>query len=260
MKTKNLLLLLVIVLMMSLSSCKVMYKPGMQNIPLIKEKGDLTSTLSYNNYQLAYGLTDQFGIMANGHYNINEWSSSFDSISSNEYTTRRWSADLGAGYYKAFGDNGIFELYGGGGFGMYDFDYDVFENDEFQSTYEYDASSWRVFLQPSLGFVSDNFEVAFSTRFMGVSFFDIAYRNYTEEDLIYEDLNDLGTTMYPFIEPAVTIRAGHKSVKFHIQLIYSKKLTERSLSYMPVNLNIGINLRISDLFNKVGEPTLETYD
>jgi hypothetical protein len=250
-------LLISFAFMLLFTSCKVMYKPSMQNVPLIEEKGDFTSTLSYNNYQLAYGLTDQFGIMANGHYNINEWSSSFDSISSNEYTTSRWSADLGAGYYKAFGDNGIFELYGGGGFGMYDFDYDVFENEEFQSTYEYDASSWRVFVQPSFGFVSDNFEVAFSTRFVGVSFFDIAYRNYTEEDLIYEDLYDLGTTMYPFIEPAVTLRAGHESVKFHLQLIYSKILNERSLSYMPVNLNIGINLRISDLYKSRSEPVID---
>ncbi|MFO7879249.1 MAG: hypothetical protein R6V52_04355 [Bacteroidales bacterium] len=244
---KTFLLPMLLLLLLS-TSCKVMYKPSMQNVPLLQNKGDVTSTVSYNNYQVAYGLTDNLGVMLNGHYNKNQWASTSAHEIRKEYITSRYSLEGGLGYYSNFDENSVFEIYGGGGYGAYDYNFDKFENDNYLSTYEYAAASWRAFVQPSVGYSTDNFQIAFSTRFMGVGFFDIAYKNYTESELSAEDINDLDGNIYPFLEPALTIRAGSEVLKFHIQLIYSRKLTNQSLSYMPLNLNFGVNLSFSNLY------------
>ncbi|MDA3910249.1 MAG: hypothetical protein PF448_02680 [Bacteroidales bacterium] len=247
MKTK---LLFVLALGVMLTSCKTLYKPTMQNVPMLKGKSDFRSTLSYNNYQFAYALSNNFGIMLNGHHNKNEWSSSFDSISRNDYFTRRYSIDAGVGYFKNFSENTVFECYAGGGYGGYQFDYDIYTKDVYERTNNYHTASWRSFVQPSIAYRDDIFEIAFSTRFMGVGFFDVVTRNYTQDELISENLNNLDQNFYTFIEPAITLRVGHRMAKFHVQCIYSQLLSTKSLSYIPLNINFGISFNVFEWFSE----------
>jgi hypothetical protein len=245
MKTK---FLFILALGFILTSCKTLYKPTMQNVPMLNGKSDFRSTLSYNNYQFAYAVSDNFGVMLNGHHNKNEWSSSFDSISRNDYFTRRYSLDAGLGYFRNLSENTVFECYAGGGYGGYQFDYDIYTNDVYERTNAYQTASWRSFVQPSIAYRDDIFEIAFSARFMGVGFFDVVSRNYTQDELISENLNNLNQHFYPFIEPAITLRVGHRMAKFHVQCIYSELLSPHSLSYFPVNINFGISFNVFEWF------------
>ncbi|MFO7789926.1 MAG: hypothetical protein R6V32_05085 [Bacteroidales bacterium] len=254
---KKILIFSLIVALLGLTSCpKIMYKPAMQNVPLMEEKGDFKSNLSNNNYQLAYATSDNIAVMLNGHYNRKQWASSFaDTTTTNEYDTKRWSVDGGAGYYRPFSDL-VFEAYGGAGYGSYDFDYDKYEYDTYIQTKEYNVQSWRGFIQPSLGFCSDYADIAFSTRLMYVGFFNPTSSNYSQDELIDEELADLEHYTYTFIEPALTMRFGIPKAKLHMQLIYSYKLNQQSLNYMPLNLNFGITLNISEFYKQESDNSL----
>ncbi len=238
---------LIIIAILSFSSCKMMYKPTMQNVPLMQKEGELKSTLSYDNYQVAYATSDNIAVMLNGHYNRNQWGNSLSENTMNEYDTKRWSVDGGAGYYRPFSDF-VFEIYGGGGYGPYDFDYDVYEYDTYIQTKQYNVQSWRGFIQPSIGYCTEYADIAFSSRLMYVGFFNPTSSNFDQDELIDEKISDLEQYTYTFIEPALTIRFGIPKGKLHIQLIYAYKLNQQSLNYMPLNLNFGITINISEFY------------
>jgi hypothetical protein len=251
------ILILTIIAILAFCSCKMMYKPTMQNVPLMHKEGDLKSTLSYNNYQLAYATSDNTAVMLNGHYNRNKWASSLsDTTTTNEYTTKRWAVDGGAGYYRPFSDF-VFEAYGGGGYGSYDFDYDVYEYDTYIQTKEYNVQAWRGFIQPSIGYCSDYADIAFSTRLMYIGFFNPTSSNFNQDELVDEKLTDLEQYTYTLIEPALTVRFGIPKGKLHIQFIYAYKLNQQSLNYMPLNLNFGITLNISEFYDQESDSSFE---
>jgi len=223
----------------------------------MQNKGDFKSTVSYNNYQVAYATSDNIAVMANGHYNRNQWASSFsDTTTTKEYDTKRWSVDGGAGYYKPFSDY-VFETYVGGGYGSYDFDYDKYEYDTYVMTKEYNVQSWRGFIQPSIGYCSSYADIAFSTRLMYVGFFNPTSSHYNEAELAEEELTDLEHYTFTFIEPALTMRFGIPKGKLHMQLIYTQKLNQQQLNYFPINLNFGITINISEFYKQQSDSSFE---
>ena len=55
-------------LILLIQGCALMYFPNMQNVPLLKDKHELKSTIGISNYQVAYSITQHIGIMLNGQY------------------------------------------------------------------------------------------------------------------------------------------------------------------------------------------------
>lgn len=49
-------------------SCNIMYTPNMQNVPLLTEKNEVRATLGPFDYQAAYAVTENIGVMLNGQY------------------------------------------------------------------------------------------------------------------------------------------------------------------------------------------------
>jgi hypothetical protein len=245
---KSSYLILFAALVLSLSSCKIMYVPNSQNVPLLEEKGDIKANLGAKDLQVAYGITDHFGVMANGYYNKSDWSATSGDFE-NKYFSTRSLIEGGLGYYTPFGTNGRFEVFGGGGFGSVKHDYDLYDASTLEESNSYKASMMRYFLQPSIGVQSEVVGLAFSTRVAGVTFATKETVGYTQQDLIDEGLNELDDNMFIFLEPAVTFRVGFQYVQAQIQPYYNLQLSgPTSINAKDFGINFSIYLSIDDFF------------
>ncbi|MFN6945167.1 MAG: hypothetical protein ACK4ND_09485 [Cytophagaceae bacterium] len=238
--------LLVLVACLYLSSCKIMYKPNMQNVPLMKEQGEVRANLNFNNAQVAYAITDNIGIMANGYWGGSRWTaggmwSAYEEI----YRTRRFLAEGALGYFREIGDDFHFEIYGGGGYGGVSFShsFSFMGEDDFQSRYS--ANMVRAFIQPAIGYQHEIVDVIFSTRIVGLNFMNVDTINYSREALRMEGLDNLHRATYIFVEPAFTVRVGYKYAKFHFQVMYSAKMNPDPLNYRALGVNMGAHINIA---------------
>ena len=238
-------------LLVSLTGCKVMYTPTMQNVPLLQEQGDIKVTLNTNNLQGAYALTENVGVMVNGSFHSSEWKVE-DGMNSNEvYSSRRFNVEGAGGYFKKLGENGSFEVYGGAGYGNVSYNntfsyYNPDINLDETQNLKFSANAMKVFVQPSIGTVGENLEVAFSTRLVALKFSGINRVGYTDEQLQMENIYQIDKPTYMFAEPALTLRYGLPWVKIQSQLLYSAKLNADALNYKPVNLNFSLHFNLSN--------------
>ena len=153
-------------------------------------------------------------------------------------------AGIGGNCAKVFAKNGVFEAYGGAGFGNVGFDVGYPNNKSI-----FKANSMKFFLQPSIGFSNEVIDIAFSTRFVGVNFSNIDTLGYTPLQLEEENLDQVAG-MHLFAEPALTTRIGYRYVKLHLQAIYAAKLSDAEINYSPLRLNIGVHIDIAKWYDK----------
>lgn len=99
------------------SSCQVMCQTNMQNVPLFKEQGEASITINPSNIQVANAVTDQGGIMCNVFFQTTSWTDQQTTLSNNFYKTLRYNFETGAGYFIPHGEDGVIEIYAGGGYG-----------------------------------------------------------------------------------------------------------------------------------------------
>lgn len=235
----------------ALSSCKVMYKPNMQNVPLFKEQGEFRATINTSNLQVAYAVSENIAVLANGYYQAPTWTLE-SGYSSAEFNTKRLFVEGAAGYFNNFEENAVVEVYGGAGFGNIRFDevYTDLQDPANNHTNTLQASAIKAFIQPNIGITSENIDFGFSSRLVGLKFTSIT-SNYSLEDIYEAQLQDvIDESMFFFFEPALTFRAGYKWVKFHSQLQYSVKLNNQVLDYNPFGFNIGIHVNIASRYTE----------
>ena len=245
---KRFYLFAVLAASLALPSCKIMYMPNAQNVPLMKEKGEIRANVGVSNYQGSYALTENIGLMLNGQYRNSTFTGESGSYNY-EYSSSRWLVEGGGGYFKPLGEDGVVEAYGGLGYGGVTFDrssQDSSGGTQVNSTDRYNANMIKLFIQPAIGVTSEYADFAFSMRFVGAKFSSIDTIGYTEQDLINEQISGVEKPFFAFIEPAITVRGGWKYVKFHTQFIYSHLLTKEELNRSPFNFNVGINICIAD--------------
>lgn len=219
----SLLVVILIALVAIHFSCAPAYIPNVVSTPMLGDKGEFAGSLNIGisgfDPQVGYAVTEQIGIIANG---------SFRNTSSDSSANfhKHIFAEFGGGYFTKIGNVFRFEAYGGGGAGRINAEFD---NKLFISYA--DVFSTRVFLQPSLGLVTDVVELAFSTRFVYVN--------------LMQDGNRVAS---PFIEPALTAKLGYKPVKAMMQLGFSLPLyQELNFFYQPFIFSLGVQLRLNDL-------------
>jgi hypothetical protein len=251
---KTIRLLLQITLMIGFfTSCRIMYVPNSQNVPMLEEKGDLKVGITTKDIQVAYGINNHLGIMANGYYNKNDWSL-LSGTYENKYLSTRSLVEGGLGYYTTLGDKGRFEVYGGAGYGHVNYNYDLLYNDTLTESNSFGINMLRTFIQPAIGTQSDNFGFSFSTRFAAVNFSGLDSTGYSEAELVSEGLNELEQNMFIFIEPAITLRVGVKYVQFQLQPYYNLQVSgPTSIHAREFGCNFGVYLSIDDMFRKSDE-------
>lgn len=246
MNLNKLNLLLVAGAAMCFTSCKILYIPNMVNAPLLKEQGELKVNLSTKDLQAAYAVSPNIGVMLNGYYNKNEWEITSGSFE-NKYESKRSLLEGGVGYFKAFGEKGVFDVYAGAGLGNLKYDYHLFDNgaEDLDESRLWSAKSTKFFLQPSIGMVKEKSEFAFSLRMVGLKFNNIDTLNYSVYDLAFENLNGIERPLYLFAEPAITWRFGIPLVKLQLQTLYSLKLNSEPLNTRNLMFKVGLSFNLS---------------
>ncbi len=224
-----------------------MYVPNAQNVPLMKEKNDLKATISLEDAQFAYAVTENIGVMANAFYKKSDWTITSGSLE-NKYLSTRTLFEGGLGYYKPLSEKSVFETYAGGGMGHVQYNYDLYDGGSLDESNEYGANITRFFVQPAIGVQEENVGYAFSARFAGVSFSDPEIVNYTVAELEEENIDDISSDLYMFIEPCVTIRAGFEYLQFQAQLYYNYKITNTVLNHRKLGLNFGVYINVDSFY------------
>lgn len=204
-----------VALLSVLTSCSpTIYNANSLNVPLLSRKGNTKLSLGtafrggddftlYNtNLQAAYAVSDHLGVMANGMYHdFKRTYTPFFSGTSRTDRHKEGFVEAGMGYYSSIGDSSRWrwDCYGGFGVGR------TRETDpDNTNTLILTSPYQRIFVQPSIGFVSKYFEVAFSAR---ASYLFVGEINWAGDD------TDGKIVKGALFEPCVTLRAGGRSVK-----------------------------------------------
>ncbi|MEX0967901.1 MAG: hypothetical protein WD077_11730 [Bacteroidia bacterium] len=248
MKTKLSFYLLLIAFTLSLSSCYNVYIPNMHNASLIKEAEELKVTANPANLQVAYSPVENFLVVGNGFYKNNN---SLDGDLDFNYRARRFFAEGGLGLYQPFGDEGVFEIIGGGGVGSVEF------GDNFNpksAEFRFKANNNKFFVQPSIGYVDKNIEIGFSLRAVGLQFHSIEEDSFPLSELEFFQLHRLDEAMFFFLEPAITVRAGIEWVKGHFQLMYVNNLTGVPVHHKVIAANLGVTFNLAPRYKKDKTP------
>ncbi|MFN4234822.1 MAG: hypothetical protein ACK4IK_08455 [Bacteroidia bacterium] len=211
-----------------------MYRPNTVNVPLFKEKNELSVNAGASsngaNIQAAYSVTEHFAVMVNGSfYNANVTTPTGISRIENNF------GEAGIGYFSHLGENFIGEIYSGFGMGKaYN------QNDYWIELNSFNRVDFnKIFVQPSIGFVSNIFELAASIRW---SYLD--YYNFKSDSPInYGNLPNRSANM--FIEPALTARAGYKSVKVFAQTGFAMPTMPITYSFSPFMFSLGVNIKLA---------------
>ncbi|MCX6272058.1 MAG: hypothetical protein NTU44_12725 [Bacteroidetes bacterium] len=226
--------ILFIISVLLFQSCKVAYIPSMENVPILQKKGDIEANLTPANFQGAFSPIDHLGLMINGQSSLNTETSDGNT----NYKARRQFVEGAIGYYTMVEPDKTFEIFGGAGYGSLSFHDNIVYSDQ-----KYSASMLRTFVQPSISFLNENIEFAFSVRFLQLKFTDIQTNNYDDAELQDDRLYQLDRQPFYFAEPAFTLRAGWKHVKAQFQYLYSCKVNTQPINYYPMNFFIGLSLR-----------------
>lgn len=201
-------------------SCSpVLYSTNGQNVPLFHQKGEATLGIGRGSGSLGYdvpyfyddetghGLNLQTALAVDTSVAI--IASLYSLKGSEDWDVNGHYLEIGGGLFK-YNDKSKFvgELFAGIGFGNI---VNAGEAGEYLK-----AKYIKYFLQPSGGFTTKSFDIAFTPR--------IGLVNYTTKpDSDYEELNDFLTekkSTFVF-EPGLTVRLGYKNVKFQYQVNYT---------------------------------------
>ncbi len=232
------------------TGCHIFYFPNVHNVPTLREKGEFRATLTPSDANAAYAITDNIAIVGGAQFRTSKWTASWSDSMEYNYVNKKNLFELGLGYYKPLGDAAVFEVYGGGGFGKVTFDRDwatkVGGTVIYSQTLGANMTKW--YLQPSLGMTNENLDIAFSCRLAGISFPSLDTSNYTVYELNELELLYLTGTTHMFLEPALTIRVGYKYIKVHGQIIYATKLSSDPIGYVPLSINMGVQVTLAPRF------------
>jgi hypothetical protein len=225
MKTKQLILLLYVSVILILNSCAPAYVPNVLNAPMLTNKGEVQAAIhagtSGFDPQFAYAITNHVGVMLNSSF-MNSTSDSSNSYHKHQFV------EFGAGYFTNFARRFKFETFGGAGFGKLQAEYD---NASWIS--RSDVKLTRFFIQPTLGITSKVVDFGISTRFVAVN-------------MVQETVNNAGF----LLEPAVTLKLGWDHIKAVAQVGVSLPLNEAHIefNYQPFLISLGLQANFGKIF------------
>lgn len=215
------------------------YVSNVQNVPLFKDKNEYRISGSIGEgeesssveIQTAVSVTENVAIMANF------MRASGGNLESTNYGKGNYFEGA-LGYFKPVKNNGVFEIYGGVGGCKQHHKYGGYGNVQYSDIS--DISFWKFFVQPSFDFTSNVFDIAFSTRFCRLNYYNVSV--FPDS---HENMNTLANGSHFFLEPAITLRVGWKRIKGQIQYVYSGYLNNTKLNfYEDTHISMGISFAL----------------
>ena len=224
---KNIPKVVIVTALFVLFSCSPVYVPNVVNTPMLSSKHEFQagvySGIAGVDPQFSYAITNNWGVMLNGSFTRR------GEMHSDNFRHQSF-VELGSGFFNSFSERGVFEFYGGGGYGV------------LQS--QYTSSLWkdynnvelfRFFLQPSVGLSGTFADISFASRFVFVQ--------YVQSNVV---------AMGAFAEPVVTARVGYKYLKAVMQfgvslpIVPQSSMGKTNFQYQPIIFSAGIHA----IFNK----------
>ncbi len=229
--------LLLLGLVTILGSCSTyFYYPTEQNVLRFKEKGDISASYSvdvgpFQHFNAGYSITPNIAL-----------SSSFRTFQLESQPNKKhkklddylWENELTLYHKLPFNFYPAINI--GQGFGeinMLNGGYDLRVN--------------RLYIQPSIGYSNDFFDLAISSRVSKVSYSIKQLRElpcYLEFREHYK-LQDVGLKDFIFLEPAVTVGVGYKSIKLRFQYLTAMEITGGRIPYIRGSMLLSLNLRLN---------------
>lgn len=264
------LLPLCIIFVFAFSSCQQrMYFPDPVNAPGLRHAHDIAATVSVKLQNdekdsffhgspvtpcvdAAYSPVEHVGIIASYHALANRVvTEEQNTLLYNHNVGGKFTGgnfDLGAGYYTVVNEEGLFEFYGGLGFG------NIKRRGITNLSYDYDANYLRIFIQPSIGFTHKHFTLSGGIRCMLERFTEFNALNDPALRYTIANKDQLGTDVtaqnFVFIQPFMQMQIGYKYVWFNCQLGLSAQVSGGAIGDNPFYGSLGIALLSSDLFSK----------
>lgn len=217
------------------------YIPNTQNVPAIREQGQLNLTLCGNGNQVelqgAYGIANGFAFQATGALYIPQDESNGSGGSGG-------LVEGGPGFFVPIGDYFVFDTYALVGVGRMEnhFPYTLQANPN--TTGDISASLLRIGIQPSISFVTDYFSVSTSVRAARMDY------NNIQGSLILNGVNEqaylaANQTNY-LVEPALTVRVGLPNIKLQAQAMRSFNLSNSNFKQDFALLTMGLNFNFGN--------------
>ena len=179
-------------------------------------------------WQLAYAVSDKFGFFGSGSLKSDEASGNSDT----DFHEHRYG-EMGAIYYRPFGDIGRFEALAGLGFGEAEAvdQYEVFGPQQVRATGLYN----KFFTQANIGLETDPFETGLALRMGQVTFTEFETSNNSLQ----------GSESGTFFEPAVFARLGWQNLKLESQLGIAGLLQDEvAFDYESLFFSVGLHFQL----------------
>jgi len=238
--SRFMLKLLFLALFAAGTACTPMYIPNLHHVPLLSNKGDISTGLNLGgsmlDIQLAYAFNQHLAAMVNSTYQKRSFG---DSLS---YEYEHFFLEGAVGYFTKVSKAGRFGIYGGYGRG-----HGYGENDyTFMPPGEYAIGYYnRLFIQANFGAVSEYFDGGFSLRGSYVDF----YKYKTDIQIYYHHLGQY------FMEPVMVMRMGGKHLKFQTELGFAFRMGNEVLEdYSPFVAGIGLTYYLNAFGKNHWEP------
>lgn len=221
----------IIFLMVYISSCSpVPYGNVGQNVPMLKNKGEVSVTANYANTDDANGLGIQGAVAVDSSLAL---MTSFYSLKNNRNTDWKGSGkyfELGAGKYGLMGRSKfVFDVFGGVGFGG------IKNNSGTGSAL--DLNFVKPFVQGSIGLSGKWIEVALTSRFALPVYTN--YKNSLTDSSQHAQIAayyEENKSRFVF-EPGITFRFGYKSVKANLSFCTSSFSLDEKYNDVSINNN-----------------------
>ena len=211
-----------VIIVLLLTSCKILYIPTTHNSPMLSNKNEFQVSALVGtgvNLQSAYAVTDHVGLMLNGFFLSSNKEMDLGSDSTKKINELWLNFEAGAGYFTKVLDVFTFEIYAGGGTGRVPGD---FRNVNYTYDGTQTAPMSKLFIQPAIGFRSKIVDISGVSRFSAIT------------------MNN--QTRY-FFEPGVVAKLGYKNFRFIGSVGLSKPMNElenATWDYLLFNMGVGL--------------------
>lgn len=251
----------VLLLALGFTSCQPrIYLPDRTNAPMLREAGEVKVTSSLKlqsnvgaprtvlspSFDFAASPIKGLGIIAS-YRGSNRYAEETDFFGYSSQDTIRYSgsrAEFGIGYYLPFGARGLFDIYGGVGFG------NMKRNNLMGYYGSYDARYYHVFLQPSIGFFAGEvFDMC-----GGVKINLHRYNSFQADTSTYrfeftDPKVDITQPTFLMLGPFMNFNVGYKYAKFNMQIGANFGLGRPRLRVeTPMYVSLGLTLAIAPSF------------
>ncbi len=221
---------------LSFSSCAIVYYPNSRNVPMFSSKGEFQGSVTTgtgNNLQLAYAVTNHFGVMSNGML----WGA--NGVDKNHINQHRYG-EAGVGYYNNYANKMFMDIWGGYGIGNVNA---VDSLNYVGSSANYNSvqgNYQKFFIQPSFGFKTEDIGIAFANRFSWIDFSGLSHHEAGAPALITQK-------QQLFYEPSVVFKVFIKEFYFTTQGGFNIPLgkIDENIRYKALQLSFGIGCRLN---------------